>query len=880
MQSENHYTETDLGNVAPNPRGNFDSTAKYEYLDLVAMQGGSYLCLAELGQTITGIAPEAGKNTEHWQCVAIPGNMTPEYTDAYDKVVRLAREVEQDAAKVAEDKQSVTQMETNTRRLKEQTEESARLAENSKDSAAGSAREAKKAEESARQAENNVGTLVNGFDAHVTEKTAEAIQAVATAKDNAIQAVERQETASVQEVKDQTATYITEQKNLAKQELDDKVNQFELDVDAIKAEVTKEGTKQIKAVQDATVTELAKITEKGTEQTELVTAEGNKQVQAVQTAAQEIIADREQINTNKEGITQLKEDLAEINLETAINVSEKLDLYPNAAGILRPAVSNYDTYTAIEIPEDVKIKYTKVVVNQFVGKFSFSNKKEIKVGETLKTVLVPGKENKIVNGYIDIPEGYKYLFIATNTNTKGQVIEGDNYFFVKDNKKILKKIAKNTADIEESRKEIEEIKKQSKKILFLPKQYSLVVGDTFELFWKGVILSNDYKRYNIKVSCEVGSVYRKKYMFTPQAKDVGTKTLKIELYNDAEKLVDTGTVNLVIKAKAQDPATVKNVLCVGDSLLVNGVWAVESNRRITKTGGKPAGDNLTNIKYIGTMQKDGVGYEANGGWAFSQYNAESKNPSFVWITTTHNKTGDDQHSVYRDANGTEWKIETLEAGKLKMIRVKGSGNMPASGTLTHVSGGMNHENIVFSASEVAAGNPFWNEKTGKVDFAEYAKKVKANNIDYCYILLGWNSTQWGMERTIAEANKLINSILASFPTCQIALLGLEVPSLDGFGKNYGCAWNWYEKTKYVHELDAWYAEIAKNNGNVTSINISGQFDTENNMQTNTRAVNARNAKTETYQTNGVHPDASGYLQIADAVYRDLTHKLQQERLLN
>ena len=317
MQTENHYTETDLGNVSPNPRGEYDNAAKYEYLDLVSMQGGSYLCIAELGQTITGIAPEAGKNTEHWQCVAIPGNMTPEYTDAYGKVVRLAREVEKDAAKVAEDKQSVTQMETNARQLKEQAEESARQAENSKDSAAGSAREAKKAEESARQAENNVGTLVNGFDTHVAEKTTEATQAVETAKDNAVQAVGRQETASVQAVKDQTTTYITEQKNLAKQELDDKVNQFGLDVNVIKAEVSKEGQKQITNVQEATTAELAKITEKGTEQTGLVTAEGNKQVQAVQTAAQEIIADREQINTNKEEVAQLKEDLSQLSKETA-----------------------------------------------------------------------------------------------------------------------------------------------------------------------------------------------------------------------------------------------------------------------------------------------------------------------------------------------------------------------------------------------------------------------------------------------------------------------------------------------------------------------------------------------------------------------------------
>lgn len=875
MQTENHYAETDLGNVSPNPRGNYDNAVKYEYLDLVTMQGGSYLCVIPVGRTITGTAPEPGATTEYWQCLAMPGDRTPEYIEAHDKVVRLAKEVAQNTTKVAEDKQSVAQMETDVRQLKEQTAESARQAESSKDSAAGSARVAKTAEDNIRQVANNVNTLVNGFDTHVEEKTTEATQAVATAKDNAVQAVGRQETASVQAVKDQTTTYITEQKNLAKQELDKKVEQFGIDVNAIKAEVSEEGQKQITNVQGATTAELAKITEKGTEQTEAVAKEGTKQVQAVQAAAQEIVADREQINTNKEGITQLKEDLAEINLETAINVSEKLGLYPNAAGILRATVSNYDTYTAIEIPEDVKIKYTKVVVNQYVGKFSFSNKKEIKVGETLKTVLVPGKENKIVNGYIDIPEGYKYLFIATNTDTRGQVIEGDNYFFVKDNKKILKKIAKNTADIEENRKEIEGIKNRPKnKMLYLPEQYNLVVGDTFELFWKGVILANNYKNYNIKVSCEVGNAYAKKYMFTPRMKDVGTKTLKIELYNDAEKLIDTGTVKLIIKAQAKNPAAVKNVLCVGDSLLVNGVWAAESNRRIAKAGGKPAGDNLTNIKYIGTMQKDGIGYEANGGWAFSQYNAESKNPSFVWITTTHNKTGDDQHSVYKDANETEWKIETLEAGKLKMIRVKGSTNMAASGTLTWVQGGTNHESIAFSASEIAAGNPFWNEKTGKVDFAEYVKKVKADSIDYCYILLGWNSSTWDKERTVSEAKKFINNLLLAFPKCQIVLLGLEIPSLDGFGENYGCGWNWHEKSKYVHELDKWYAELAKNNENVTTINISGQFDTENNMQTNIRAVNARNEKTETYQTNGVHPDTSGYLQIADAVYRDLTHKLQ------
>ena len=50
MQTENNYAETDLGNIAPNPMGDYNSAAEYEYLDHVTMQGGSYLCLAELGQ--------------------------------------------------------------------------------------------------------------------------------------------------------------------------------------------------------------------------------------------------------------------------------------------------------------------------------------------------------------------------------------------------------------------------------------------------------------------------------------------------------------------------------------------------------------------------------------------------------------------------------------------------------------------------------------------------------------------------------------------------------------------------------------------------------------------------------------------------------------
>jgi len=43
-------------------------------------------------------------------------------------------------------------------------------------------------------------------------------------------------------------------------------------------------------------------------------------------------------------------------------------------------------------------------------------------------------------------------------------------------------------------------------------------------------------------------------------------------------------------------------------------------------------------------------------------------------------------------------------------------------------------------------------------------------------------------------------------------------------------------------------------------------DTARNMLTVTAASNSRNAATVTRQNNGVHPAASGYLQIADVAY--------------
>ena len=409
----------------------------------------------------------------------------------------------------------------------------------------------------------------------------------------------------------------------------------------------------------------------------------------------------------------------------------------------------------------------------------------------------------------------------------------------------------------------------SKVTVNLPDKYDLVVGDTFELFFKGILMSNDPDQYNIVINCSKGQQFKKRYTYTPLVGDIGTHSMTISVYDDEEKLLGTKVTNLVVKAKATNPSTMKNILNIGDSLTSGGLWPQELHHRLVEV------DGLTNLKFIGSKVVDGnVGYEGYGGWTYDSYTTNYADNSKVWVNVgSHDKDASDQWSIYQDANGAQWKIETIEPTTIKMIRTSGTTAMPASGTLTWVSGGVHTTSIAFTSTSPESGNPFWNEDTSAVDFANYATELGITSIDYVNILLGWNSTGTGEEAYKGKVRNFINLIRASFPDAKITLLGLQVPSLDGFGANYGVSWNFYEKLKFVFNLDRWHKAVCAEFTGVDYVNVSAQFDTENNMPSGTRSVNVRNSKTETYGTNGVHPDAAGYYQIADAIYRNMNNKL-------
>ena len=303
MQTENTYVETDMGNIALNPRGEYSDEASYEYLDTVSFLGGSYVCLAELTKTISGIAPAQGKNTEHWQMLTLPGQLTPEAVAMHDDVVNKAKQVETSRAAVELSQQEVEAAQADVTQMRQDTQDASEVAVASRDSAAGYAQSAEVSRTAAKESEDNINAQVTGFDTHVAEKTSAAESAVEEARKTAIDAITTQQDNSVKAIADE-GTKQTKMVGGA-------------GTTAVSA-VAKQQAASVQAVEDAGTAQVTELNKAGTTQVENVEEAGNQQnVLLTEAAAQELIKlqevakqfaeDHEQIETNKGNITTLTE---------------------------------------------------------------------------------------------------------------------------------------------------------------------------------------------------------------------------------------------------------------------------------------------------------------------------------------------------------------------------------------------------------------------------------------------------------------------------------------------------------------------------------------------------------------------------------------------
>ncbi len=431
----------------------------------------------------------------------------------------------------------------------------------------------------------------------------------------------------------------------------------------------------------------------------------------------------------------------------------------------------------------------------------------------------------------------------------------------------------------------------SKVNVHLPKSYDLVVGDTFQLFYRGIIEAPNPYNYSIVATCEKGKNFPRYFEYTPL--EPGKHSLNISLYNEQLELVGSSDTILNVVKPCPAKKSIK-VFCLGDSLSAGGEWINEVYRRITANDGTPQGLGFSGLDFIGKIKKGSVGYEAVGGWHWKNF-FNPINDSMT-IHAPNNKTVEDQHSIWRDENGGLWQLESYEKEHLRFNRYLAHKHpVPEPGYLYHEKNAVNQEPIRFYKAWSPKGSPFLNEETGKIDFANYLNEINEKEIDVVYCLLGANGIlrpeavtntreYYCKNVVLKEAKSVIDMILKECPNAKIKLLSYPLMSLrGGLGSNYGAEppFNSHANlTNYHITLAKTYQEWAEEEeykGKIEVINVSGQFDSEYSYPHAEKPVNTRSSTTEWIDVNGAHPLNEGYMQIADAVYRNLVKECFSEK---
>ena len=429
--------------------------------------------------------------------------------------------------------------------------------------------------------------------------------------------------------------------------------------------------------------------------------------------------------------------------------------------------------------------------------------------------------------------------------------------------------------------------------VILPDVFHAVVGDTLQLFYRGFVEHPYPYLYNIEVKCDIGKNTPRYFEVTPTADKVGDHTLTVNVRDHLDKLLTTATCKIRVHAVGDSPTLRKNVLCVGDSLTSSGTWCREALRRLTETGGTPEGLGLSNIRFIGTKKNGECGYEGYGGWTWGSYlNAPTATKLGMWVYCSHDKDSTDQHSLWEDASGNIWSMETIEASRIKFTRYQDhTAPMPiGAGVLHHYQNAAHPADINYDETVYAEGNPFWDSDEGQVNFRTYCERNGFDRVDYMVTLLSWNgmaASQYASSETLIanhvnNAKTLIRILHEQYPNAKVKMMGIQLPSVNGgCGQSYGASSqyaNWYGLVRAVMNMNLAYQAMANEeefSGYVEFIDISAQFDSEYNMPRTSKAVNTRSSTTEQVGTNGVHPATEGYYQIGDAVYRALVPELTE-----
>lgn len=358
--------------------------------------------------------------------------------------------------------------------------------------------------------------------------------------------------------------------------------------------------------------------------------------------------------------------------------------------------------------------------------------------------------------------------------------------------------------------------------LCLPKVIRWEVGKPLYIFKHAITTAFNYKNYNIQVLSSVakdGKDMHRYYMHNPSA--AGTVTLTFKLYDNAQNLLDTKTVSLII-ANSVLPSKMTTVFFIGDSLTYYNRISDEFHRIMTSSEAattvddtvsiykvfKPAGRKSGNVQLIGTQKQNYKG----------------------WVGKTY----------HEGRSGWGWN------------------------------------------NFIGTGSPFY--IGGKLDFNAYLTNKGYATPDVVYIGLGWNDTRnipindngiINTDTIYNQAKTFLTAMTSQLPNAKIRLWTQNVPGVrGGIGNHVYGATAWCDEHRlklFMQAIAESYEKLANEFANVEVVWSMGMVDSEFGLQENNADINYRIADDEVLGVDYVHPADSGMFQIADAIVSDFMH---------
>jgi lysophospholipase L1-like esterase len=335
-----------------------------------------------------------------------------------------------------------------------------------------------------------------------------------------------------------------------------------------------------------------------------------------------------------------------------------------------------------------------------------------------------------------------------------------------------------------------------------------VPGIECNIYFDNVILAPNIGNYLFDVTCAKGRQQADRYTWTPTEEDLGNHSLTLKVYNADYVVVAEGTTEVRVVSPRMAADRNLTYLIIGDSLTAASVYPAELNRLFSQEG-------QPRVTLIGTTDRgEGVRHEGYGGWAAATFVSR-------WAAAV------DPENPHRQRSPFLYLVD--EKPVLEFARYCEENNRGAAPDYITIALGCNDN---FSATE--------------------------------------ETIEESIDRFLANMDVLLAEFRRVGPDTKIGIVLLVPPSAsqDAFGANYGCGQTRYQYRRNQHRVVERLMEAYGNRAaeNVFLIPAHVNLDCVHNYPTATGPANARTETELTRASNGVHPAATGYRQMADSIY--------------